>query len=168
MKIFSYSTGCLFCSLVPLLDRKCFFSCTPNCWFLGSNSWPIGALFKKLLPTPVFWNVHFVFYSTSFNIRFYFYIKWIQITLLNWRIISKILSVCALVFTCIYIYVTWGCWVPWKWSCELLCGFWTLNSGPWGAPSVLLTTEPSLQPPISGFKLKLLILFELVFVQGER
>jgi hypothetical protein len=31
-------------------------------------------------------------------------------------------------------------------SCELLCGCWELNLGPLEVQSVLLTTEPSLQP----------------------
>ena len=32
-------------------------------------------------------------------------------------------------------------------SCEPPCGCWELNSGPLKEQSVLLTTEPSLQPP---------------------
>jgi hypothetical protein len=32
------------------------------------------------------------------------------------------------------------------------CGCWDLNSGPPEEQSVLLTTEPSLQPPVSHFK----------------
>jgi hypothetical protein len=31
-------------------------------------------------------------------------------------------------------------------GCELLCGYWELNSGPLEEQSVLLTAEPSLQP----------------------
>ena len=33
-------------------------------------------------------------------------------------------------------------------GCELPCGCWDLNSGPLEEQSVLLTTEPSLQPVI--------------------
>jgi hypothetical protein len=32
-------------------------------------------------------------------------------------------------------------------SCELLCGYWELNPGSVEEHPVLLTTEPSLQPP---------------------
>jgi hypothetical protein len=32
-------------------------------------------------------------------------------------------------------------------GCELPCGCWDLNSGPLEEPSVLLTAEPSHQPP---------------------
>jgi hypothetical protein len=38
-------------------------------------------------------------------------------------------------------------------GCELPCGCWVLNSGPLKKLSVLLTTEPSLQPSIKGFLL---------------
>jgi hypothetical protein len=40
-------------------------------------------------------------------------------------------------------------------GCELPYGCWDLNSGPSEEQSVLLTTEPSLQPP------------SLVFIQGD-
>jgi hypothetical protein len=33
-------------------------------------------------------------------------------------------------------------------GCEPLCGCWNLNSGPSEEQSVLLTAEPSLQPPL--------------------
>ena len=33
-------------------------------------------------------------------------------------------------------------------GCEPPCGCWDLNSGPWVEQSVLLTTEPSLQPSV--------------------
>jgi hypothetical protein len=36
-------------------------------------------------------------------------------------------------------------------GCELPCGCWELNSGPLEEQPVLLTTEPSLQPPGSAF-----------------
>ncbi|XP_063128212.1 dynein regulatory complex protein 8 isoform X4 [Rattus norvegicus] len=36
-------------------------------------------------------------------------------------------------------------------GCELPCSCWELNSGPLEEQSVLLTTEPSLQPEISNF-----------------
>ncbi|EDL34418.1 mCG1042149, partial [Mus musculus] len=32
-------------------------------------------------------------------------------------------------------------------GCEPPCDCWNLNSGPWEEQSVLLTAEPSLQPP---------------------
>jgi hypothetical protein len=38
-------------------------------------------------------------------------------------------------------------------GCEPPCGCWDLNSGPLEEQSVLLTTEPSLQPNLSHFKL---------------
>jgi hypothetical protein len=44
-------------------------------------------------------------------------------------------------------------------GCEPPCGCWELNSGPLEEQSVLLTTEPSLQPPASAF-----FLFVFVFV----
>jgi hypothetical protein len=37
-------------------------------------------------------------------------------------------------------------------GCELPCGCWELNSSPLEEPSVLLTTEPSLQPWIFCYK----------------
>jgi hypothetical protein len=37
-------------------------------------------------------------------------------------------------------------------GCEPPCGCWGLNSGPSEEQSVLLTTEPSLQPRIKKFK----------------
>ena len=37
-------------------------------------------------------------------------------------------------------------------DCEPLCGCWELNSGPLEEQSVLLTTEPSLQPLEMTFK----------------
>ncbi|KAL6074356.1 hypothetical protein STEG23_012106, partial [Scotinomys teguina] len=37
-------------------------------------------------------------------------------------------------------------------SCELPCGFWDLNPGPLEEQPVLLTAEPSLQPPETCFK----------------
>jgi hypothetical protein len=39
-------------------------------------------------------------------------------------------------------------------GCELPCGCWDLNSGPLKEQSVLLTAEPSLQPPVNvrGFQ----------------
>jgi hypothetical protein len=36
-------------------------------------------------------------------------------------------------------------------GCEPPCGCWDLNSGPLEEQSVLLTTEPSLQPSLMGF-----------------
>ena len=39
-------------------------------------------------------------------------------------------------------------------GCEPPCGCWELNSGPLEEHSVLLTTEPSLQPPQNIFELK--------------
>jgi hypothetical protein len=36
-------------------------------------------------------------------------------------------------------------------GCELPCGCWDLNSGPSEEQSVLLTAEPSLQPPVKTF-----------------
>jgi hypothetical protein len=36
-------------------------------------------------------------------------------------------------------------------GCELPCGCWDLNSGPSEEQSVLLTAEPSLQPPVILF-----------------
>jgi hypothetical protein len=38
-------------------------------------------------------------------------------------------------------------------GCEPPCGCWDLNSGPSGEQSVLLPTEPSLQPPESLYTL---------------
>lgn len=35
-------------------------------------------------------------------------------------------------------------------SCEVPCGCWVLNPGPLEEQPVVLTTEPSLQPPILG------------------
>jgi hypothetical protein len=43
-------------------------------------------------------------------------------------------------------------------GCEPLCGCWELNSGPLEEQTVLLTSEPSLQPPALSF-LFYLILF---------
>jgi hypothetical protein len=40
---------------------------------------------------------------------------------------------------------------PFADGCEPPCGFWDLNSGPLEEQSMLLTTEPSLQPLIFFF-----------------
>ena len=37
-------------------------------------------------------------------------------------------------------------------GCETPCGRWELNSGPLEDQSVLLTTEPSLQPDVADLK----------------
>ena len=39
-------------------------------------------------------------------------------------------------------------------DCELPCGCWKLNSGPLEEQAMLLTTEPSLQPPTFPFYMR--------------
>jgi hypothetical protein len=39
-------------------------------------------------------------------------------------------------------------------GCEPLCGCWELNSGPLEEQSVILTVEPSLQPPGNTYNAK--------------
>ena len=46
-------------------------------------------------------------------------------------------------------------------SCELLCGCWELNPAPLKEQPVLLTAEPSLQPPKGSFKLPTLTQLKL-------
>ena len=50
-------------------------------------------------------------------------------------------------------------------GCEPPCGCWDLNSGPSEEQSVLLTTEPSLQPPTCFSKH--LFSFSLAFISVE-
>jgi hypothetical protein len=46
-------------------------------------------------------------------------------------------------------------------GCDPPCGFWNFNSGPPEEQSVLLTAEPSLQPPTLILKVVILVLGRL-------
>jgi hypothetical protein len=48
-------------------------------------------------------------------------------------------------------------------SCETPCGCWELNSGPLEEQSVLLTAEPSLQPPQFPFLKTILVVISTSF-----
>jgi hypothetical protein len=48
-------------------------------------------------------------------------------------------------------------------GCEPPCGCWELNSGPLEEQSVLLTTEPSLQPPHSAILFYFILFYFILF-----
>jgi hypothetical protein len=52
----------------------------------------------------------------------------------------------------VFRYSIRGCQISLQNDCELPCGCWKLNSGPLEEQSVLLTTEPSLQPEPSLYR----------------
>ena len=56
-----------------------------------------------------------------------------------------------------YINALSACMSAYTHGCEPPCGCWELNSGPLEEQSVLLTTEPSLQPPEMIFSEKIFV-----------
>jgi hypothetical protein len=73
---------------------------------------------------------------------------------------------CFLMHECSTVYTSEGqkrASDPFLDGCEPPCGCWEFNSGPLEEGTVLLTTEPSLQPPVSTFCLFVFVLFCFVF-----